>query len=166
MTSLARVFCLLSVGLLCGCNPHAAKPPATNKPPAANTEHAHADHGPNGGELIELGNEEYHAELLHDDKSVTIQILGSDAKKSVPIDATEVTINLTHDGKPEQFKLTAEPAQGDPQGQSSKFVSKDAELAKHIADEKAQVKLVVTIASKTYRGDIVHDHDHAGHEHK
>mgnify|MGYP006188166609 CR=1 FL=1 len=27
--------------------------------------HAHPSHGPHGGDLIELGNEEYHAELVH-----------------------------------------------------------------------------------------------------
>ena len=27
--------------------------------------HAHPTHGPHGGDLIELGNEEYHAELVH-----------------------------------------------------------------------------------------------------
>src|SRR5688500_14491837 len=31
--------------------------------------HSHADEGPNGGHLIELGNEEYHGEWLHDDDS-------------------------------------------------------------------------------------------------
>jgi hypothetical protein len=116
--------------------------------------------------LIELGNEEYHAELLHDDQSVTIFILNAAADEQVPIAATEITINTKHDGQPEQFQLLASPDQSDPAGQSSRFVATDADLATHIDEEGAEHKLVLTINGKSYRGDIAHDHDgHEGHIH-
>jgi len=138
---------------------------AANAAPAEADAHAHPTHGPHAGELIELGNEEYHAELLHDDKSVTIYILDSAAKTAVPIDATEVRINLQHDGQPEQFTLAATPDAGDPAGKSSKFSSQDAELAADIEHAEAKARLVVTINGQQYNGEIVHDHGGEGHGH-
>lgn len=133
-------------------------------PPSTVEIHAHPSEGPHHGTLIELGKEEFHAELVHDDKSVTIYILDSAAKLAVPIEASEIVVNLLHDGKPEQFKLAAVADAGDPSGKSSRFVSNDAELAGHIDDESAKPKLSVTINGKGYRGVIAHDH--AGHDHK
>ena len=131
-------------------------PPATIDPHAG---HAHASEGPHHGELIELGNEEYHAELLHDGSSVTIYVLSGAADQQVAIDATEIVINTTHDGKPEQFQLAAKPDASDPPGKSSCFVSTDAELVHHIDEEDASHRLALTIDGKSYRGEISHDHD-------
>ena len=130
-------------------------------------EHAHPSEGPHHGDLVELGNEEYHAEIVHGDAgAVTVYVLDSSAKAAVPIDATEVLINVTHDGKPEQFKLAAAPESGEPQGKSSKFNVVDAELASHLDEEGAAAKLVLTIAGKQYTGKIEHHHDHEhGHDH-
>ena len=129
--------------------------------------HAHPTEGPHHGDLIELGNEEYHAELLHDEQSVTIYILNGSADAQVPIDATEITINTKHGGQPEQFKLAASPDQDDPAGMSSRFVSNNADLVAHIDEEGAEHRLVLTINGKSYRGEIAHDHDHGhdGHNH-
>ncbi len=126
--------------------------------------HDHPAEGPHHGILIELGNETYHAELVHDEQSgtVTIYILDSGAKTAVPIDATELTINLKHDGQGEQFKLAASPDAGDPAGKSSRFVSSDAELGEDLEHEGADARLVAVIDGKSYSGDIAHhDHDHA-----
>jgi len=141
--------------------------PETSPPPAtvdAHAGHAHPTEGPHHGDLIELGNEEYHAELLHDAQSVTIYILNGAADAQVPIDSTEITINTTHDGQPEQFKLAASPDQNDPAGMSSRFISNDTELAAHVDEEGAEHRLVLTINGKSYRGEIAHDHDQ-GHDH-
>lgn len=138
-------------------------PPETVDPHAG---HAHPTHGPHHGDLIELGNEEYHAELLHEENSVTIYILNGAADEQVPIEASEITINVKHDGRPEQFKLAASPDASDPSGKSSRFVSSDEELASHIDEHDAEPKLVLTINGKSYRGEIAHDHDaHADHDH-
>ena len=100
----------------------------------------HATKGPHGGSLIELGEEEYHAEFVHDDKagSVTVYILDSAAKASVPIEAAEVTINLKHEGRGEQFKLAASANAGDATGKSSRFASTEAELVKDLDREGAR----------------------------
>jgi hypothetical protein len=135
----------------------------------AEAAHDHPDGGPHGGSLIELGNEEFHAELVHDDQTgtVTIYLLDSAAKASVPIAAADVSINVTHEGAGEQFKLTASADQNDPQGMSSRFVSSDAELAKELDHGHAEAQLAVTINGKPYRGRIAHNHGHdeGGHDH-
>ena len=56
-------------------------------PPATVDVHAHPSEGPHHGTLVELGNEEFHAEVVHDDKSVTVYVLDAGATKAVPIDA-------------------------------------------------------------------------------
>ncbi len=136
-------------------------------PPATVDVHAHPSEGPHHGTLVELGSEEFHAEVVHDANSVTIYILNSSASKAVPIDAKALTINLLHDGAPEQYTLAANPDTGDTNGMASRFVLADAELAEHLDDESAMPKLMVTINGTPYVGEIKHDHDHdhSGHDH-
>ena len=129
--------------------------------------HAHPSEGPHHGDLVELGNEEYHAEVVHDAAvgTVTIYVLDGAAIEQVPIEATEITINAVHDRMPEQFLLTASPDVGDPDGMSSRFVSTDNKLAGHLDKEGANPRLVLKINGKSYRGLIAHDHDHGDHAH-
>ena len=134
-------------------------PPATVDVPNQPSE------GPHHGTLVELGNEEFHVEVIHDAASVTVYVLDSSAKNAVPIDSSDVTINILHDGTPEQFKLLASPEASDPSGKSSRFTLADAELAGHLDEESAAPKLNVTISGTPYRGEIKHDHDHSGHDH-
>lgn len=163
---------LLLSGVLSGCN-GAPSPSTSAPPPAAHSdehdhghEHAHASEGPHHGELIELGNEDYHAEMVHGDAGeITVYILDSAAKNPVPIEATEITINLSHAGEAEQFALTAAPQDSDPAGQSSRFTLQDEHLAKDLDDHDTTAKLVLTIAGQQFNGKIEHDHDHADHDH-
>lgn len=142
-----------------GCGGNDAKHPASAAD--AIDDHAHPSEGPHGGSLTELGNEEYHAEIVHDDAAgtVTIYMLDSAAKEMVPIESTELTINLKHDGRGEQFKLMASADTSDPAGMSSRFVSTDKELAEDLDHDGSEPQLVVTINGKQYRGAIAHDHD-------
>jgi len=143
----------------------AAEPKAAESKEAA---HEHASTGPHKGDLIELGNEEYHGEFVHDEKTedVTIYILDSSAKNAVPIEGEEVIINLKHDGKPEQHKLAAAPQEGEEKGKSSRFVAKgNHELSHAIEEEGADARLQVTIAGKSYSGKIEHSHEHGDHDH-
>lgn len=139
---------------------------SVDAPPPPTVEiHDHPSEGPHHGTLVELGKEEYHAEVVHSKDTVTIYILDGQAKSAVPIDATEVTVNVVHDGKPEQFKLAASPDAGETGGKSSRFTVANAELAAHIDDSAAAPKLSLTIAGKPYRGEIKHDHDGHAHDH-
>jgi hypothetical protein len=120
------------------------------------------EHGPHSGHLVELGEEEYHAEAVFDPKAakVTIYILDSTAKKPVPIDSKEVSLKLTIDGKSEAFKLPAVPDSGDPKDKSSRFeLAGDADIKAHIKDEEDLKGAVsVKIGDKTFTGDIKHEH--------
>jgi hypothetical protein len=183
MRSLQSLFPVLLnlgvIGLLAGCQPSAA-PPATGTGGGAATSggdvHDHAGHdhaahdhpseGPHHGHLIELGNEEYHAELTHDDASdtITIYILDGKAAAAVPIAEKEVTINLVVDGKPAQYTLAAAPQADDPNGKSSRFELKSADLHAGLEAESAKGRLSLSIDGQPFSGTIEH-HDHGEHEH-
>ncbi len=175
MTNKHFNFFVLAIALAAGCNKGESPGQASNEPaasismdmpPPATVEiHEHPSEGPHHGTLVELGKEEFHAELVHDDKTVTVYVLDSAAKNAVPVDASEVVINLLHDGKPEQFKIAAAPDANDPSGKSSRYVTNDPELVGHLDDEAAAPKLSITINGKSYRGTIAHEHDH-DHAHK
>ncbi len=172
--------CSLSLALFLGCdNSGGSDADSAKENTAASAEHhegdghdhghgghEHPSHGPHDGDLVELGKEEYHAEVVHDHDagSVTIYILDSAASKTVAIEAKEIVVNLKHDGKGEQFKLSASPDAADAGG-SSKFVSTDKEFAEELDHNHGDATLVVTIQGKQYRGKISHDHDHEGHDH-
>ena len=173
-TSLLQILGTISIGAcylcLTGCEKSvhshdkaSATAPATTPEPAV-AVHNHPSEGPRGGSLVELGEEEYHAELIHDETSDTIAffMLDSTAKLAVPIEATEVHVNLSHDGQAEQFALAAYSQQSDPAGRSSAFTLSNAELASDLDNEAIKAQLVVTIAGKQYRGTI--NHSHKGHE--
>lgn len=170
VSSLLTLSFALTALIVAGCSSDSSSGPETAGPPNTidshddHAGHAHPTEGPHHGDLIELGNEEYHAEVLHDEDAgtVTIYVLNGAATEQVAIDATEVTINAKHNGKPEQFTLAASPEANDPQGKSSRFVSNDEELAHHLDEEGAEPRLVLTINGKSYRGTISHDH---GHDH-
>jgi hypothetical protein len=128
----------------------------------ADAGHDHPTVGPHKGSLIELGEEAYHAELLHPGHGatgeVTVYILDGSASKQVPIDAKSVAINIQHDGKPEQFTLDAAPEESDGEGKSSRFTSKDAELLEHFEEDHVHGKLSVKIEGKSFSGDLAHEH--------
>ena len=120
----------------------------------------HPEHGPHGGELIELGQETFHGELIHDDKQVTIYVLDGTATKSAAIEAKSVTLGLKHDGTVQSFELSASPDEGDPDGSSSRYTSNDSTLCQWLEHE-AEGSLMMEIDGKSYTGQIEHhDHDH------
>ncbi len=168
MKLFATILLLVATISFVGCGPSEApnaSSPADHDEHAGHDEHGpdehgHPSEGPHHGSLLELGNEEYHAELVHDEAAgtVIVYLLDSSAKTSVPIEATKILVNLTHDGSAEQFELVASPQSTDPSGKSSQFVSTDVELAEDLDLEDVEAKLVATIDGKQYRGDIGHDH--------
>lgn len=167
MRSVSQHLCTLTVvlGCVCGCASESQieeDATSTAKPAAV---HAHASVGPHGGSLIELGNETYHGEILHDDSQVTIYVLNGSADQQVAIAAAEIAINGSSDGSPMQFSLAATPDEGDPTNRSSRFVGSDSGLVAMLDAENAKAQLVVSIEGKSYRGAIAHRHDHDGNSH-
>lgn len=181
-----------------GSSPVTDLPPSTTDNHDNHEEHAHPSEGPHGGDLIELGNEEYHAELIHpedhdddahphehgdddhqdgdhkeghddedhadhDHAGIVIYILDGSAKEMVAIEVANITLNLSHDGKPEQFKLAAMPTDTDPEGKSSRFSSDEKDLLEHFHEEEIEGTLVLKINGKSYRGKVAHDHEGHGH---
>lgn len=114
----------LGLALLVGCGTTPTTPPTDTAKP---TEHAHAhgESGPAGGVLASWGKEEYHAEFVvdHTTGEATVYLLDGTAKKVTPIDAKTVTLSLK-DTPPVVVTLEAKPQDGDPPGQSSRFVGR------------------------------------------
>ena len=158
---------------LAGCN--SASPTADNSTGKATEEghdhgheghdHDHAHEGPHGGHLIELGEEEYHGEWTHDEGGkVTVYILDGAAKKTVPISADHVTIELKIGDNLKAFDLTAvNRTEGDmPQAFQFEIVDKSL-LGALEAAKGIDATLKVDIQGKPFTGKIEADHEH---EHK
>ncbi|MCE9629390.1 MAG: hypothetical protein K8S94_01540 [Planctomycetia bacterium] len=149
-----------AVALMCGLAAVGARLEAA---PAAGHAHAHPTEGPHHGGLIELGKEDYHAELVHDDATdtVTIHILDSSATKPVPITAKQLTLNMRTAGKPQQFTLSAQPQKGDAAGSASAFATTSKEICRAIDGSGASGRLNVEIGGKIYVGKVGgHSHNH------
>jgi hypothetical protein len=159
---------------LVGCNSDSTEAPPTQiegLPPAIGEDviqgddaaDAHPTEGPHGGHLIELGDEEYHAELLHDEdtNTVTIHLLDGPAKKNVSVPLAEMTLQLFQDGQFVKYTLTAVPQPESPEGAASQFAVVDATLCEALSHgEELRGRLQLTIDGKPFTGTI----DHAGHE--
>ncbi|SMP43806.1 hypothetical protein SAMN06265222_1011009 [Neorhodopirellula lusitana] len=125
----------------------------------------HPEHGPRGGELIELGNEAFHIEMTHSDSSVSFYVLDGAAKNPVGIEAQKLTVSLKHDGEVKSFDLPATPQADDEPGKSSHFASTDEEL-EHWLEAGAEGVVIVDISGKSYTGQVSHDHDHGHDDHE
>jgi hypothetical protein len=156
---------LLSVVCLTGCG---SSTTVEKQAPSAAKEHDH-DHehpseGPHHGQLIELGKEEYHAELTMDEIEhvVTVFLLDSAAKKAVGSDAKVITINLMVDGKPAQFTLPAKPQAEDKEGQASRYELADEALAHGLEGKEPKGRINIAVGGKDYTGEIgpIEHHDH------
>lgn len=180
MPRTTKLFSLALTLATVGCGGPSSTPssgPMTAPPPPtvsgdhghSHDEHGHPSEGPHHGVLVELGKEEYHAEVVHDDKegTVTVYFLDGTAEKTATIDATEVTINVKHGDKPEQFKLPAAPEKTDGEGKSSRFQLKEKELIEHLDEKDASATLQVTIGGTPYSGKIPQGgHEGHGHTHE
>ena len=152
-----------------GCQSETSTPAAAEKNLAAEpatAAHNHPEHGPHGGDLIELGDGDYHAEVAHADASLKIWILDGSAADPVAVSTANAVINGSYAADKQQFSLTAQPQPGDADGTASCFVSNDATLLEWMEQPLARLRLSVTIGDTPWGGAIVHDHDHDhGHDH-
>lgn len=97
---------------LAGCGGSSSDKPTTEVKDKGHDhahDHDHAHHGPHEGHLIELGEEEFHAEWTHDDATgkVTIYVLDAAIKKEVPIAAETVTIVVKNKADEKSYELAA-----------------------------------------------------------
>lgn len=159
---------IFSVAAFLGCgggNSNEYKPAAQLPvaPDEAHHGHEHA-HGPHGGYLIELGQEEYHAELVVDAKThtLTIYLLGSDGKSAAGKAADQVTIALGG-----ETSLTFQPVEG----AADTYRFTDAKAVDELVDDGfLHGTLTVNMGEKNYTAELdIHfeeeGHDHAEHPH-
>lgn len=121
--------------------------------PVHDDEHGHGA-GPHGGAIVELGDDEYHAEVVVDGKTQTLQVflLGSDAKTEAATGATEATV-VTEDQK--SLTLKSAPQKGDAEGKTSRFELNDEEAVGALAKAGyLHGSLQLEIDGKPFRGDI------------
>ena len=139
------------------------------KSQAAAHTHGHDAHGPNNGDLIEIGRGEFHAELVVDEESqqIVVYLLDSTLKSYISIDAPFLTVNFKVGNKPVQVKLLPVPQDADAKPLSSRFSLINSELFTALHDSKSDAKLSLRIGKKSYVSKLTHDHnhDHTGHNH-
>ncbi len=159
---------VVSVGLV-GCadsggdyqevTPEAAKAAAHSH----EDDHHHA-HGPNGGDLVELGDHSIHAEVVFDEEhgKLDVYLLGEDAETAHPVALTELTLSFAHGDETEDFTLAAAPLDGETEGQSSRFSVTDEEIAEEFHEHTDGAHLHFELDGKEYEGEV---HHHHGHDH-
>jgi hypothetical protein len=128
-------------------------------------DHSHA-HGPHGGHIVEIGEEEYHAEWLHaEDGTVTVYVLDKEMKNEVPIAAEEITIEAKIQDKPIEYKLLAvNRSEGDmPKTAKFELVDKNLLGVLETLGKGVTATLKLDIEGKPFTAAITHD-DH-GHKH-
>jgi len=105
--------------------------------------HAHVHSGPHKGQLMEIGDEEYHAEWTHDESGkVTFYILDGDAKKEVPIAAEEIAIDVkVGDNPSKEYKLVAVSPQ---EGKAAAFEIVDKQF-EGLFDQLKSTAVVLTL---------------------
>lgn len=155
MRTLSFLTLCLGTLLFVGCGgpkPNEQTAEKTPKPQHDEEPHQHPSEGPHGGILIELGEEEYHAELVQDEpkKTITVYVLDSKAKNAVPIEAQEITISA----KSQSYPLEAQPLEGEAEGKSSRFVSTDKALNEYVGSGHAHARLILKIGDQSYNGAI------------
>lgn len=152
---------------LTGCRPPNDVKKNSSKGHDHDHDHDHAHGGLHDGHVLELGNEEYHAEWTHDDDSgkVDVYILDKTMKKEVPIAAESLTINTKVGDKEKAYTLEAVNAAD---GKASQFQITDKTLLTILSSvgEGTTATLDVNIDGKPYtqKFEAHSEHDH-GHKH-
>jgi len=125
-------------------------------------DHDHSAHGPHEGTILELGDEEYHAEWTRDDETglVTVYVLDDDMSDAVPITAEQITISMLINDEPKAYQLLpVDRTDGDPPT-ASQFAITDPALAVALGVmEGTAASLIVEIEGQQYTA-LMEDHDH------
>ena len=94
--SIQSLLCLAAL-VLVGCTGSENKDQDSTTQADPHAGHNHATLGPHHGHLVELGDEDYHAEWRFDNSSgkVTIYLLDADVKEDVTTTADKITVRVT-----------------------------------------------------------------------
>tara|TARA_R110002111_G_scaffold262875_1_gene342498 strand:+ start:41571 stop:42191 length:621 start_codon:yes stop_codon:yes gene_type:complete len=167
--------CGLGLALFVGCSSKddTRKFDAKDSEASVEAEHAHDhahEHGPNGGHLLEVGEEQYHLEVVFDDKArtLTAYVLGPDAKTAFPIAGEAIDFDLEIGDKEHEIPLAAKPLEGEKEGKSSRFVAEGKAIPDSIkAESDLYGHFHLDIGEDHFHVDLEHgEHGHEGHDHK
>lgn len=136
--------------------------PPSPKPTAK--AHAHPEHGPHGGTLIEWGDEEFHGEFTvdHEKKETVVYVLDGSAAKAPdlrPEDITEMVLVLKNVTPQVRIELRYDPERSGEKGIA--FVGTHETLAQ---ETEFRGELSGKIKGKPYVGDFAEKKDHQ-HKH-
>ena len=145
-----------------GCNSgsETGNETGNQKPADPHAGHDHSSLGPHGGHILELGNEDYHAEWRFDNDSgkVTIYLLDSAVKKAVTTTATSISVQVKHGDNVSDYELPAINQSEDDPPTTSEFELVDTvmlELLKGVG-HGIDASLKVVIGDKEYTGAFGH----------
>ena len=135
--------------------PEASGPIEIDEMPPIIEMDGHPEFGPHGGELVELGKEAFHIEMLHGSGAIAMYVLDGSATQTVAIEADKLTVSLKHDGEVKSFELSADPQAEDTSGKSS---------SSHI--DRCRTESVARSGGRRCshlggRRQVVHRHDYA-----
>jgi hypothetical protein len=148
-----------------GCTTKAPAPKANGGGDGGHA-HSHSEHGPHGGQVMGLGNEEYHAEFVMDEATgkVTVYLLDKDIKTNKDAASAQetITIEAKSGAETKKYELAAvDRTTGDmPTAQQFELVDKEL----HGAIETNSATIKVTIAGKPFEQKISfegHGHEHS-----
>ncbi len=154
---------------LAGCTPSepAARPftphdDVTNIAPPE----AHQEHGPNGGHIVELGEEEFHAEVAMDKaRKLTVYLLDGEVKHAKPVENGTLQIATQVDGKEVVLDLVAAPLDTEKDGHCSRFELAADKVPGAVMDiEGLTGDLSLKFGDKSLKSSLTESHDH-GHAH-
>lgn len=156
--------------LISGCSrsqPDSADPDirATATETDDHAGHDHAAEGPHHGRLMEMGDGELHAELVHGRDWATVYILAANASSACPIDQSQILINVTTGNQGSQFILKASPEKSDPAGSCSRFVSAESQLVDSLISSDSTCRISIMNAGIPY-GALVPHKEARGQQHK
>ncbi|MEZ6066679.1 MAG: hypothetical protein R3B90_13455 [Planctomycetaceae bacterium] len=129
-------------------------------------DHAAHAHGPHDGHIVELGGEDYHAEVTMDEakKTLTVYLLAADMTTPLGTEADSASVRLQIGDAKQEFVL--QPTDRAEDGKATVFSQTDSTLPDSIQDAEDLIgEVVVTINGKQHRGEITHDHGHDDHGH-
>ena len=129
-------------------------------------EAAHA-HGPNGGHVLELGEEEFHAEVAMDaSRKLTVYLLDEAVKAPKPVENGTLQIATKDGDKEVVLDLAAAPLEGEADGKCSRFELAADKVPGAVMDiEGLTGDLSLKFGDKTLKTSLTEEHDH-GHDHE
>lgn len=171
--SIVFVLAVFSFAVI-GCGKDTAEPkPADNNAASSgghdghdhHHDHDHSAAGPHGGHVMEIGDEQYHAEWTHDDKSgkITIYLLDGDIKEDAWTTAESITITTKIRDDEQEHALLAvnQDEQEPPQASQFEITSPNLLTALNQVGPAVTAELKVTIGGESFRVEFEkHAHDH------